>query len=47
MELCMEHCLISTLTNRGLIKRLSPDWAIFSASSIEMYHYVVLNGTAP
>ena len=34
----------SHLIIRGLIKGLSPNNAIFSRSSIEMYHYVVNNG---
>ena len=37
----------SHLLIRGLIKGLIPNWAIISTSSVEMYHCVVHNGSAP
>ena len=36
----------SHLLLRGLIKESGPNQIIFSTSSIEMYHYVVHNGSA-
>ena len=32
---------------RGLLKRLSPNYAIFSTFLIEMYNYIVHNGSTP
>ena len=37
----------SNLLIRGLIKGLSPNYAIFITFSVAMYHYIVHKGSTP